>query len=124
MSSCLSHSLRPAYTHSIYRNDEYVAGKVETTCPICKCGHLTISYSGTRHHPWKNRLLDANDKRGHGFVLDPENEAALSGHANVEWKYKFAQMRGKKNRATTSAINAVFFVQYSDDPLLTFSTFD
>lgn len=31
----------------------------------------------------------------YGFVLNPEKEAALTGHANMEWKYKYTEMRGK-----------------------------
>lgn len=35
-------------------------------------------------------------QQGYGFVLNPEKEAALTGHANMEWKYKYSEMREKK----------------------------
>lgn len=39
-------------------------------------------------------------RRGYSFVLNMEKEAALTGNANTEWKYKYTEMRGgeKKKR--------------------------
>lgn len=80
------------------RRWRYAAGKAETTCLICKSCHLTsgvaISYSAARQRPWKNRPAGCKRQRGYSFVLKPEKEDALTGHANTEWKYKYNEMRG------------------------------